>query len=195
MKNLLLFLIVLLFSSCFNKTNVQKKERINEDVKISNDLDNYVINEIIQPLLDSLNNPIKLNLKNSEFKISYINYLDTLIEPNLGSKKLYQLFGIKFDTIDLNNFKSKLSIKLLKDKESHELKPLSSRSDVKKLISNKKYILLIFTKIIYNTDKSIGFFNVDLSCEVNSGSHYDVLVIKENEKWNIKKMSVSHIVY
>jgi hypothetical protein len=183
------------------RQNSNDRTATNENRVVEKDgvLDNKVINETIQSVLDSLNNQILLNFKNDPNKVpSIIYYVDSLLKPRYSYPEINHMFFTYekyLDTIYLKNYKSKLYIKGLKLNSIKDLIPLSSLSDIKTMSKNNdnKFLLLIFTSVGFNKERSIGFFTVDLSCSLNAGSEYAVLAEKVNNKWKVKRMIESGI--
>lgn len=210
-KVICIYLLLICFS--FVSQQCEKGKRINirrndnggavtnENRVVEKDavLDNKVINETIQSVLDSLNNQILLNFKNDSNKVpSIIYYVDSLLKPRYSYPEINHMFfkDEKYlDTIYLKNYKSKLYIKEIKLNSTKDLIPLSSLSDIKTMSKNSdnKFLLLIFTSVGFNKERSISFFTVDLSCSLNAGSEYAVLAENVNGKWKVKRIIESGI--
>jgi hypothetical protein len=202
----MLILLVFFTSNCSNvRTNENfKDKRIEVDKFQTSDKEHYieqeneVINKTLQLVLDSLAKQIQLIINSDIKNLHSIYYLDSLVNTRYSFEDIKHLFincKIDLDTIYINKGKSKLNLIGTYLKGNIELLPLSIRRvEDMGIVNNNKSILLIYTRVNFNKEKTLGFFNLNLLCSFNVGYEYAVFIVKVNDKWVIKRIIESAII-
>lgn len=195
--SLFFFIILITFNSCLNDNNKNinsKKEKDSNTIK-EYELDNAVISQTIQSIIDSLDNLIRINLKEDYLKYKFINVYDSLYDIGLDSS-LFLKAGINKDSMKCNkNGGTKLEILNKSLKGGKEIRFVSSQKEYYELKQQNfaNRVLISFSQVYFNKRYDVGLFNLWFSCSSNAGLGYAIYVIKEDNKWILKKIFVSYI--
>ena len=167
------------------KPIISKISQIDNDSKIENE----VISQIIQSVIDSLNNRIKVDLGKDYKNYKIINIADTLHDFGYYG-------GMKVDSIDFQEkSNSKLEVINTKLKWGKELRFVSSFEEYAKLTyqDNVNRMLMFFSRAHFNKTHDECLLTVGLSSHINAGEDYAIYAKKENDKWILKRILVSAI--
>jgi len=185
-----------MISSCSNrehKTEIKGKNQlpIIKTSQTDNDsqFENEVISEIIQAVIDSLNNRIKVDLGKDYKSYKFINVPDTLVDFG-------EYGGMNVDSINMNKkIRSKLEIIDKKLKEGKEIRFVSTFNEYSNLTDqdNANRMLLGFSRVHFNKRYDECVLNVALSSHINAGEDYAIYAKKENNRWILKLVQLSAI--
>lgn len=190
--------LFLVLTNCVNDRNNNIKN--NSDVsnnKYYEELENKVINQTIQSFVDSLQEPIRINLGADFFKFSHYLIRDSLICQSDKISELFVKLGIKTDSIvHIQRTNSKLNQFRKIFKDGKELKFITTMNDYTEstYYNPTNRCLLIFSQVQFNRKCNEGVFNGTLIFHFNVGETYAIYVKFEKQKWILKRIIQSSII-